>query len=111
MAFGPTTLPKMMLGFVVRRCTVEVGHKPSPEEFAAWANNHREGTRRYSLFGRPITVDEARVVLRHPGRVVTARSAPAHERVTDEEVPAKPGPRAKVTSLAAAMARLKARAK
>ena len=31
-------LPKMMIGFVVRRCTVELGRAPTPAEFAAWAN-------------------------------------------------------------------------
>jgi len=85
MAFAPTALPKMMLGFVVRRCTVDVGHKPSPEEFAAWANNYKDRNRAYCLFGRPITVDEARVILRHRSRLVTARSAAAHECVVLEE--------------------------
>ena len=85
MAFGPTPLPKMMLGFVVRRCTVDMGHQPSPQEFAAWANNYKHGTRIYRLFGRPITVDEARVILRHRSRIVTARSAAPHEYVVLEE--------------------------
>ena len=85
MAFGPTALPKMMLGFVVRRCTVDVGHQPSPEEFAAWANNYKDGDRTYCLFGRPLTVDEARVILRHRSRLVTARSAAPHECVVLEE--------------------------
>jgi hypothetical protein len=73
MAFGPTALPKMMLGFIVRRCTVDMGHQPSPEEFAAWANNYKHGTGIYRLFGRPITADEARVILRHRSRIVTPR--------------------------------------
>jgi hypothetical protein len=30
---------KMMLGFIVRRCACEIGHPPTPEEFAEWANN------------------------------------------------------------------------
>jgi hypothetical protein len=67
--------PKMMLGFVVRQCAVALGHRPSPAELADWANNQREGRRRYCLFGRAITVEEARVILRHPGRPVTVRSA------------------------------------
>ena len=67
--------PKMMLGFVVRQCAVTLGHAPSPEELMEWANNHGTGRRRYCLFGRPITVLEARVILRHPGRPVTVRSA------------------------------------
>ncbi len=73
----PETTPqaKMMLGFVVRRCAVVLGHRPSPSELAEWANNQREGRRRYCLFGRAITVEEARVILRHPGRPVTVRSA------------------------------------
>ena len=99
--------PKMMLAFVVRRCAVAVGHAPSPEEFAAWANVHEDGKRRFSLFGRPITVGEARLILRHPARLVTARSAAPHEQATDET----PGPASNVTSFSAAAARLKARAR
>jgi hypothetical protein len=67
--------PKMMLGFVVRQCAVALGHPPTPEELAHWANHHGEGRRRYCLFGRPITVEEARIILRHPARPVTVRSA------------------------------------
>jgi hypothetical protein len=111
MAFGPTVLPKMMLGFVVRRCTVDMGHKPSPEEFAAWANNYRDRNRTYCLFGRPLTVDEARVILRHRSRLVTARSAAAHECVVLEEGAANGNGSATVLSFSAAMARLKAHAK
>ena len=29
---------KMMLGFIVRRCAADIGHMPSPDEFAKWAN-------------------------------------------------------------------------
>lgn len=97
----------MMLGFVVRRCAVAVGHDPSPEEFAAWANHQQEGDRNFSLFGRAITVAEARLILRHRGRPVTARSAAPHEQVRDEER----APTSRVTSFAAAAARLRARAK
>jgi hypothetical protein len=64
---------RIMLGFVVRQCTVALGHAPSAAEFARWANEQRDGRRRYRIFGRPITADEARVILRHPGRLVTVR--------------------------------------
>ncbi len=66
---------KMMLGFVVRQCAVVLGHNPSAEELAEWANDQRDGTRRYCIFGRAISVDEARVLLRHPERPVTVRRA------------------------------------
>ena len=99
-----TALPKMMLGFVVRRCAVAVGHDPSPEEFAAWANRHQDGDRVFHLFGRPITVDEARTILRHPARPVTAHCAAPYECI-----PADDGQSGKVTSFASAVARLKAR--
>ena len=109
MACAPTALPKMMLGFVVRRCSVEMGHFPSAEEFTAWANYCREGDRVFKLFGRLITVDEARLILRHPARVVSARGAAPHECVLpDEDIPAKAS-LAEVISLAAVRARMKAR--
>jgi len=104
MTFKPTALPKMMLGFVVRRCAVAVGHDPSPEEFAAWANKHQDGDRVFHLFGRPITVDEARIILRHPARPVTA-----HRVAPYECVPADDGQSEKVTSFAAAITRIKVR--
>ena len=107
MAFGPTALPKMMLGFVVRRCTVDMGHQPSPEEFAAWANNYKHGAEIYRLFGRPITVDEARVILRHRSRIVTARSAAPHECIVLEDGAAHGNESATVLSFSAAMARRK----
>ena len=66
---------RIMLGFIVRRCAVALGHPPTPQELAEWANNQREGRRRYCLFGRAISVEEARVILRHPGRPVTVRSS------------------------------------
>jgi hypothetical protein len=107
MASGPKALPKMMLGFVVRRCVAAVGHQPSAEEFAAWANQQHDGNRRFTLFGRPITASEARLILRHPGRPVTARGAAPHESMPAEgEAPAK-----KVISFVVAAARLKARTK
>jgi hypothetical protein len=110
MPSGLSALPKMMLGFVVRRCTVAVGHEPSPEEFADWANTQQEGDRIFCLFGRPISIQEAHLILRHPGRPVTARNAAPHEQLTDDlRSPARNG--AKVTQFAAAAARLKARRK
>jgi len=107
MPSGIKTLPKMMLGFVVRRCAVAVGHEPSAEEFAAWANNYRDGHRTIRLFGRAISADEARLILRHRARPVTARNAAPHECVvSDEAITAT-----NVRSLAAGVARLKARRK
>jgi len=110
MPSGFSALPKMMLGFVVRRCTVAVGHEPSAEEFAAWANMQQEGDRTFCLFGRAISVDEARLILRHPGRPVTARNAAPHEQVPDgaQARPTRPAS-ANVTPFAPAAARLKAR--
>ncbi|HUE29629.1 MAG TPA: hypothetical protein VMR79_02075 [Verrucomicrobiae bacterium] len=67
---------KMMLGFVVRQCAVALGHPPTPEELACWANEQRDARGRYRIFGRAITTDEARVILRHPGRLVTVRPSP-----------------------------------
>jgi hypothetical protein len=64
---------RIMLGFVVRRCAVALGHAPTPDELAVWANDQRDARGRYRIFGRAITVDEARVILRHPGRLVTIR--------------------------------------
>jgi hypothetical protein len=78
MSGAASKLPKMMLGFVVRRCIVELGHTPSAAEFAAWANG---GNAR--LFGRAISVDEAALILRHQGRLVSARSAAAEEQYVD----------------------------
>ena len=109
MASGVSALPKMMLGFVVRRCAVAVGHEPSAEEFAAWANTQQDGDRIFCLFGRPISVTEARLILRHPGRPVTARNAAPHERLSDDQSP--PRAASKVTQFAAAAARLRARRK
>lgn len=64
---------KMMLGFIVRRCACDIGHPPTPEEFADWANNQKRDGRRVSLFGKPITPQAAKIILSHPGRMVTAR--------------------------------------
>lgn len=67
---------RIMLGFVVRQCALYVGHAPTPEELADWANNQRDDRGYYNIFGRAISPDEARVILRHPGRVVTVRPGP-----------------------------------
>ena len=66
----------MMLGFVVRQCAVALGHAPTAVELAEWANEQRDEHGRYRIFGRAITADEASVVLRHPGRLVTVRPGP-----------------------------------
>jgi hypothetical protein len=105
MATGPKALPKMMLGFVVRRCAVDVGHQPTAEEFAAWANEQRDGLRTFCLFGRPISVPEARLILRHPGREVTTR-----DLATAPPVPVSHDA-TRVTSFADAAVRLRARRK
>ena len=94
-------LPKMMIGFVVRRCTVELGHAPSPAEFAAWAN--AGDGRDAHIFGRPISETEATVILRHQARLVSAASAAADEQWGDAATPAPAAPN--VLSLAAARAR------
>ena len=67
---------KVMLGFVVRQCAVALGHAPSPAELACWSNEQRDARGRYRIFGRAITADEAAVMLRHPGRLVTVRPGP-----------------------------------
>jgi len=97
----------MMLGFVVRRCAATIGHDPSAEEFTAWANTYHDGERTIYLFGRAITIAEARVIMRHRGRPVTVRSVAAHEQIED----ILESPAGNVTSFAAAAARIKARRK
>ena len=98
-----TRLPKMMIGFVVRRCAVDLGHAPSPAEFAAWANASEQ--RDAHVFGRPITVAEAGLILRHQARLVSAASAASDEQWVETEAapPASAAPN--VVSLAAARAR------
>ena len=71
-----TAKPQIMLGFVVRQCAVSLGHPPTAEELAGWANEQRDARGRYRIFGRAISVDDARVILRHPGRLVTVRPGP-----------------------------------
>jgi len=75
----------MMLGFVVRRCSVDLGHMPDAGEFASWANNQGENGHSYCLFGRPISESEARIILKHRARLVSARSAAPHERFVEED--------------------------
>lgn len=65
---------KMMLGFIVRRCAADLGHSPTPDEFAAWANDQYENGRRYCLFGTPISPSVAKIMFGQPGRLVTVRS-------------------------------------
>jgi hypothetical protein len=65
---------KMMLGFIVRRCAVDIGHTPTPDEFAAWANAQHDNGRRFCLFGKPISPSIAKVMFRQPGRLVTVRA-------------------------------------
>jgi hypothetical protein len=67
---------RIMLGFVVRQCATALGRRPTPTELAEWANNQRDGSGRYHIFGRSITIEEARVILRHPSRMVTVRPGP-----------------------------------
>jgi hypothetical protein len=85
MADSPNGLPRMMLGFVVRRCTVDLGHSPDPIEFASWANNFGANGSRWCLFGRPISESEARIILKHQARLVSARSAAPHEQFVAED--------------------------
>ena len=67
---------RIMLGFVVRQCAVALGRPPSAPELTEWANNQRDAHGRYRIFGRAISEDEAGVILRHPGRMVTVRPGP-----------------------------------
>lgn len=103
MASAP--LPKMMLGFVIRRCAAALGHDPTPTEFAQWANAYVDGERNVHLFGRPISETEAQIMLRHRGRPVAARSASPSERLEDDRAEILPG---KVTLLSEVKARLQA---
>lgn len=74
-------LPRMMLGFVVRRCAVDLGRAPNAAELAAWANG---GDSRLRPFGRAISEKEAQIILDHQSRLVSAQSASAAERHRDE---------------------------
>lgn len=102
-------LPKISIGFVVRRCTLALGHHPSPREFSVWANT--AGEHGAAVFGRKISVQEAEVILRHLGRPVTSRTAQPYEVVGNDELPAElrasDDVRDKVVDLAAVRARRK----
>lgn len=63
---------RVMLGFVVRRCARELGHNPTPHEFAAWANG--VDGERYNIFGQAISAEAAKIMLRSLDRLVTVRS-------------------------------------
>jgi hypothetical protein len=62
---------KMMLGFIVRRCAAEIGHAPTPVEFAKWANGHYQSGKRFCLFGKEISPTVAKIMFSQPGRLVT----------------------------------------
>ena len=62
---------KMMLGFIVRRCAADLGHTPTPDEFAAWANEQKQNGTSYCLFGKAISPSAAKVMFSQPGRMVT----------------------------------------
>ena len=59
---------KVMLGFIVRRCATDIGHVPTPDEFASWANGQHFGGKRYCLFGKEISSTAAKVMFSQPGR-------------------------------------------
>ena len=74
---GRSPQPKMMLGFIIRRCAVALGRQPTPAELAEWANNQRDAMGRYRIFGRAITTRDAEVMMKHPGRLVSVRGVQA----------------------------------
>jgi hypothetical protein len=62
---------KMMLGFIVRRCAADLGHTPTPDEFAGWANAQKQNGNSYCLFGKEISSSAAKLMFTQPGRMVT----------------------------------------
>ena len=62
---------KMMLGFIVRRCAADIGHTPTPDEFAKWANGFHHHGKRLCLFGKEISASHAKVMFTQPGRLVS----------------------------------------
>jgi hypothetical protein len=62
---------KMMLGFIVRLCAAELGHKPTSDEFATWANGTGRKGSQLCLFGKEISPSVAKVMFSQPGRMVT----------------------------------------
>lgn len=95
--------PKIALGFVIRRCTLELGRRPTAREFRDWANT--AGEQGMALLGRHITDQEAELILRHQARPVTARDPRIHEAASPDELPEHLRPvadvRAKVVDFAA----------
>ena len=62
---------KVMLGFIVRRCAADIGHVPSPAEFATWANGQTQNGKCFCLFGKEISPSAAKIMFSQPGRLVT----------------------------------------
>jgi hypothetical protein len=62
---------KMMLGFIVRRCAADIGHTPTPDEFAKWANGYQQHGKRLFLFGKEISASHAKLMFSQPGRLVS----------------------------------------
>ena len=62
---------KMMLGFIVRRCAADIGHTPTPDEFAKWANGYHQRGTRLCLFGKEISASHAKLMFTQPGRLVS----------------------------------------
>ena len=98
----------MMIGFVVRRCAVELGRAPTAAEFARWANEEREDEGRNGrIFGRSISETDARLILKHQGRLVSAKSAAAGEEyIAPEEISPRELAAREVISLDEARTRL-----
>jgi hypothetical protein len=65
----------MMLGFIVRRCEVTLGHPPTPQELVEWANHQAGESGPFCLFGRAISESEATVILENPARLVRIRES------------------------------------
>lgn len=103
----PPKLPKISLGFVIRRCVTELGRRPTPAEFSAWANT--AGELGSALFGRRISAVEAEVILRHQARPVTARTARAHEGAAAHDLPDGLRPSADVRDKVVDFAAIRAR--
>jgi len=61
----------MMLGFIVRRCAADIGHTPTPEEFAKWANGYHRQGKRLCLFGKELSASHAKLMFSQPGRLVS----------------------------------------
>ncbi|MFT4572627.1 MAG: hypothetical protein ACI8TX_002681 [Hyphomicrobiaceae bacterium] len=80
--------PKISLGFVIRRCTLALGHSPTPLEFSKWANS--AGEQVGAVFGRKINESEAEVMLRNKARPVSARDAQVFTPETDGDTASLP---------------------